>query len=127
VRPFVTWDRAPNLHNMETASLCCSTFAFLTALVFNDPNTSQAGRVVVSVLLIAFGAGVVAYLLMELSREVWRKVDDMLEEAKIGGVRDMSRMAKIWHVAALLAAQLPCFGLEEESENEAVEPVEGRG
>eukprot|EP00803_Ostreobium_quekettii_P008718 evm.model.scf_422.9 EVM.evm.TU.scf_422.9 scf_422:65635-70103(+) len=81
VQPFVTL--GPNLHRMEAVSLSCSIFAYLTALVFNDPNTSDGGRTTVSVVFIVFVLGVLLYLLVELVWEAWKAVEVILRKAQI--------------------------------------------
>eukprot|EP00803_Ostreobium_quekettii_P004798 evm.model.scf_1049EXC.5 EVM.evm.TU.scf_1049EXC.5 scf_1049EXC:31122-36641(-) len=98
-QPFVTV--GPNLHRMEAVSLSCSILAYLTALIFNDPNTSDAGKIIVSVVLIVSVLGVLLYLLVELVREAWKVVDKILLRAHIKVEEDTTALTKVRLLAAL--------------------------
>eukprot|EP00803_Ostreobium_quekettii_P008782 evm.model.scf_90.3 EVM.evm.TU.scf_90.3 scf_90:126096-131812(+) len=95
VMPFVT----DKLNWMETASLVGSSVAFFAGLVFNDPNTSDGGAIAVSVCLILSFVGVLAYLLSELIRELWKllvkAVDRIVEKDRIAVSSSDSTMKKL--------------------------------
>ena len=76
-RPYVTG--GPDLHRMETLSLSCSILAFLSGLIFNDPKTSDKGRIAVSVVVIMAVVVVFSYLVYEYIRASLSRLDTFLE------------------------------------------------
>lgn len=68
----------PSLNRLEGVSLSCSYLIFFMALVFNDPNTSPAGKFAVSVILIGALVGVTLYFVIALMGEVSKGINVML-------------------------------------------------
>ena len=81
--PFLEY--GPNLHMMETASLSCSCFVFFVGLIFMDPRSSDAGRIIISVMLLSFLVATMIYLAGNLLLEVAKGIDGMLNDFKITG------------------------------------------
>lgn len=79
-RPFIDNNYGPSLNRMESTSLACSILAFFTAIVFNDPETSPAGKTVVSVFFILIMATELLYLLASLVSEIIRGIDQFLKD-----------------------------------------------
>lgn len=74
--PFV--QDGPNLNRMEGIALSCSIFVFFAGLVFSDPKTSDAGRVINTTVLISSLIITIAYLLVHLLLEAFKGIDDLL-------------------------------------------------
>ena len=68
----------PNLHRTEAISLACCIFVFFPGLVFTDPKTSDAGRIITSVIILRFSIGTINYLVASLGIEVAKGMDDLL-------------------------------------------------
>ena len=79
--PFL--EDGPNLHMMETASLSCSCFVFFVGLIFIDPRSSDAGRIIISVMLLSLLVATMIYLVGNLLWEVAKGIDGMLDDCKI--------------------------------------------
>lgn len=74
--PFL--EDGPNLHRMEAISLSCSILVFFAGLVFTDPKTSDAGRIINSVIILGSSIGTIIYLVASLVLEVVKGMDDLL-------------------------------------------------
>ena len=68
---------------METASLSCSCFVFFVGLIFMDPRSSDAGRIIISVMLLSLLVATMIYLIGNLLLEVAKGIDGMLDDYKI--------------------------------------------
>lgn len=95
--PFVL--EGPNLNRLESVSLFCSYIVFFTALIFNDPNSSPTGKMIVSLLLIGSLMGVTIYFVLALMREISKGIDMKLEE---NGVEIPENATKLWKFVLLL-------------------------
>lgn len=103
-KPFTS--KGPHLDRMEGTSLACSIFAFFTALVFMDPKTSNAGRVVVSVVFILAMTAQLTYLLMGLFLELSKGVNRFLMDANMSIDGDTTLLMKVNFLRRHLKAKL---------------------
>lgn len=108
-RPFVTG--GPDLNRLESMSLACSAFAFFLAVVFNDPHTSPAAAIIVSVTLILCAVAVFGHLVAAFVRELFRGVDAVIEKR---GRRSRHKGGLSKGISGRLGADAP----DEEQRNE---------
>ena len=76
--PFL--EDGPNLHIMEAMSLSCSLFVFFVGLVFSDPKTSDAGKLILSIMLLSALIATIVYLVTSLISEIAKGVEGLLEK-----------------------------------------------
>lgn len=76
-------EEAPKLNFYELLSLSVSTFTFFAGVVFEDANTSDGARIVISVLLIALNATFVVYCFSELVHESAALIEQKLKDLEI--------------------------------------------
>eukprot|EP00803_Ostreobium_quekettii_P009943 evm.model.scf_126.4 EVM.evm.TU.scf_126.4 scf_126:87323-93458(+) len=92
-RPFVAMK--PDLNRMETISLLSSILVFFAGIILDDPNTSTAGALVVSVLMTVAVMGTFLYLLIELVSQLLKGFDRALISRGIPLSADSSVVSRI--------------------------------
>lgn len=63
--PYVS----PHLNRLQSGSFACAALVYLSALYFNDPNTSDQAEVIMTVVVMVAGILFVASLLFEFLKE----------------------------------------------------------
>ena len=92
-RPFIA--DGCSLNRMESLSLGSSIMAFFAGLLFNYPNTSDAGKTVISVVIIFSLMSVFIYLVIELAFHTLKKVVAFFDKASIQVDANASTLTKV--------------------------------